>query len=205
MSAGNLEQTRKALNRQLAHLVAHEIRVKAFTVLVERTASPKEVAQLLGERLGTVGHHIRELAKLELVELVDERRVRGAVEHFYRAVRRPILDLEDWEELSIPDREKMSIWTLHMILADAARSLHEGVFDVKPSRHLSRVPMVVDEQGWDEVIDIHERALREILEVQANSAERMAESGEQGTHMVAAMTSFEMPGPSEWLKPRKLD
>ena len=38
---------------------------------------------------GTVAYHVRTLLQLGLIELVDETRVRGAVEHHYRAVPRP--------------------------------------------------------------------------------------------------------------------
>lgn len=205
MSGATEEIGQKALNKQLAHVVAHDVRVKALTVLDERTASPKEVAAVLRERLGTVGHHIRELVKLGLVELVEERPVRGAVEHFYRAITRPLLSTEEWDELDIPERQKFSIWIVQLILADAAKSFSAGTFDRRSTRHLSRIPMVVDEQGWKEVTDIHNQALHAILEVQAKCAERLATTHDEGMNMLAAMLSFEMPEVTDGPKLRKLD
>lgn len=45
--------------------------------------SPVELSRRLGIRLGTVAYHVRVLAHAGVLELVAERRVRGAVEHRY--------------------------------------------------------------------------------------------------------------------------
>ena len=73
----------------LAAIVAHPTRARCFMILAERTASPVEIAQEIGKDVGHVGYHVRKLQQLNLIELVDERPVRGAVEHFYRAIERP--------------------------------------------------------------------------------------------------------------------
>jgi DNA-binding transcriptional ArsR family regulator len=51
-----------------------------------RTLSPKELSQELQAPLSTVNYHVTELRKAGLLEIVGEEQVRGAIEHFYRAV-----------------------------------------------------------------------------------------------------------------------
>src|ERR1044072_8764429 len=51
-----------------------------------RTLSPEEISLELQAPLSTVNYHVTELRRSGLVEIVDERQVRGAIEHFYRAV-----------------------------------------------------------------------------------------------------------------------
>jgi predicted ArsR family transcriptional regulator len=51
-----------------------------------RTLSPKELSQELQAPLSTVNYHVTELRKSGLLEIVGEEQVRGAIEHFYRAV-----------------------------------------------------------------------------------------------------------------------
>jgi predicted ArsR family transcriptional regulator len=51
-----------------------------------RTLSPKDLSLELQAPLSTVNYHVTELRRSELVEVVDERQVRGAIEHFYRVV-----------------------------------------------------------------------------------------------------------------------
>ncbi len=80
----------------LAAIVAHPTRARAFLILAERTASPAEIAKEIGKDVGHVGYHVRKLQQLDLIELVDEKPVRGAVEHFYRAIERPMVTEEEF-------------------------------------------------------------------------------------------------------------
>lgn len=74
---------------RLARANTHPLRVSILEVLSldgGRTLSPKELSQELQAPLSTVNYHVTELRNSDLVKVVDERQVRGAVEHFYRAV-----------------------------------------------------------------------------------------------------------------------
>ncbi|HZK16436.1 MAG TPA: helix-turn-helix domain-containing protein [Solirubrobacterales bacterium] len=51
-----------------------------------RTLSPKDLSLELQAPLSTVNYHVTELRESDLVKVVDEQQVRGAIEHFYRAV-----------------------------------------------------------------------------------------------------------------------
>ncbi len=51
-----------------------------------RTLSPKVLSLELQAALSTVNYHVTELRHSDLVKLVDEQQVRGAIEHFYRMV-----------------------------------------------------------------------------------------------------------------------
>jgi predicted transcriptional regulator len=196
MSAENYRQ-RKELDEQLALVISSEITIKVLVDLVERAASPKEIAVRLSLKVATVSHHVKKLERMGLIELVEEREVRGAIQHIYRAVIRPIVSTEEWEKLGIEERQRYSIWIVQMILADAAKSFNARLFDAYPTRHLSRVPMVVDREGLDEVAAIQNRALNEIIEVEARSAERLVQKGETGMNLTAAMMCFESPALSD--------
>jgi DNA-binding transcriptional ArsR family regulator len=185
----------KRIDEQLVHLVSHPVRVKALVVLVERTASPKEIADELGEKIGTVSHHVHELRKMGLIQLVDEKRVRGAVEHFYRAVLRPIWSNEQWAELSVEERMRFAAWTMQLILCDAAEAMDAGTFNTRSDTHTSRTPLYLDEQGWREVGQIQDEALDAIFQVQEAAAQRLAESKDEGLHASASMLCIEMPTP----------
>jgi hypothetical protein len=73
----------------LARANTHPLRVSILEVLNldgGRTLSPKDLSHELQAPLSTVNYDVTELAKAGLVEIVGEQQVRGAVEHFYRAV-----------------------------------------------------------------------------------------------------------------------
>jgi predicted ArsR family transcriptional regulator len=49
-----------------------------------RVLSPSDLSRELQIPLSNTNYHVTELAKADLIELVRERQVRGATEHFYR-------------------------------------------------------------------------------------------------------------------------
>jgi predicted transcriptional regulator len=184
----------KRLDEQLALVVSSDITIKVLVVLAERAASPKEIAQILGEKTPTISHHVKKLERLGLIELIEEREVRGAVQHIYRAIMRPIVSEKEWQQLGIEERQRYSIWIMQLILVDAARSFAANLFDARSNNHLSRTALLVDEKGLAEVAAIQARALHEVIEVEAASTARRIESGESPIHLIAAMMCFELPG-----------
>jgi DNA-binding transcriptional ArsR family regulator len=178
----------------LVKVAAHPIRVGALAILTERQASPKQIADELDEPVGNVSYHVRELEQLGLVELVDEERRRGAVEHFYAAIPKPPLSGRDWERLGPRERQGRSAWTLQLLLADATRSLSAGSFDARSDRQLNRTRLEVDEQGWKELVAIQAEAQRATRAVATASAARLgAADGEAGFPVLAATLCFEAP------------
>jgi DNA-binding transcriptional ArsR family regulator len=184
----------KEIDRALVKVVGHPVKVRALTVLTERSASPKEIADQLDLPIGQVSYHVRVLEEMGMIELIGTRQVRGAVEHFNKAVRRPSLSDEEWAELSLEDRERFSIWIKQQEMVDAALAFDAGTFDRRTDRHLSRVPLVLDEEGWGELTQFMNEGLETILEIQARSSERLSRQGGEGGFPVAAsMSCFEMP------------
>jgi DNA-binding transcriptional ArsR family regulator len=71
----------------LARATAHPLRVSILEILGldgGRTLSPSDLSQELQIPLSNTNYHVTELAKAGLIELVSQRQVRGATEHFYR-------------------------------------------------------------------------------------------------------------------------
>jgi DNA-binding transcriptional ArsR family regulator len=71
----------------LARATAHPLRVSVLEILGidgGRVLSPSDLSRELQIPLSNTNYHVTELAKAGLIELVRERQVRGATEHFYR-------------------------------------------------------------------------------------------------------------------------
>jgi DNA-binding transcriptional ArsR family regulator len=71
----------------LARATAHPLRVSILEILGldgGRTLSPIDLSRELQIPLSNTNYHVTELAKADLLELVRQRQVRGATEHFYR-------------------------------------------------------------------------------------------------------------------------
>ncbi len=71
----------------LARATAHPLRISILEILGMdggRVLSPSDLCQELQIPLSNTNYHVTELAKAGLIELVRQRQVRGATEHFYR-------------------------------------------------------------------------------------------------------------------------
>lgn len=197
MSGKGQEQTRPKIShhgmRDFVAAVNHPLRVQMLAILTTREASPVRLSRQLGEEKGVCAYHCRKLEELGMIELVRERPVRGSTEHFYKAVQRAWFDAEEWSTLDPSVRSVASGWTLDRLIEEAGTALNAGTFDKRDDRHLSRAPMVLDEQGWVTVNEILDRTLDELLEQEAQSTQRLAKSGDDPIPVTVGMFSFEMP------------
>ena len=85
----------------LARANTHPLRISILEVLGldgGRTLSPKDLSLELQAPLSTVNYHVTALAKAGLIGIVSERQVRGAIEHFYRALDASETALEPGEK-----------------------------------------------------------------------------------------------------------
>lgn len=94
-------------NHTLLNALNHLLRRKILRAMPDdNAASPRELAERLGEPLGNVSYHVRFLAECGALVLVEEKRVRGTTQHFYRSSvtadwAQSLLEDSSWE--STPD------------------------------------------------------------------------------------------------------
>ena len=180
---------------RLAKALSHPMRTRILAILNERVASPNEIAEMIGERLPNVSYHVRALLELGCIELVSTAQRRGAIEHYYRALVRPFFSDRDWKRLPRSGRQAVSDLTLQMVWDDASAAIKKGTFESRSDRHLSRTPLTLDEQGWDELNallrDLHAQA----ESIGVKSAKRVAKSDEDGMPTMLVMMHFEAAKP----------
>lgn len=182
---------------RLTKALAHPTRVHILNILNDGPSSPSKIAKRLDNvSLNLTSHHIKVLRELGCVELVKEVTHGGRTEHIYRATKRQFFSVEEWEEVEPKARQPITVGILRMVSEDIGRSLAAGKFDELPDNHLSRSPLDVDREGWREIVAILERALGEVLEVNARSAERARVSGEDLMKIRVVMMQF-LLGPEQ--------
>ena len=129
--------------------LSHPLRVRILAMLQERTASPSQLSEWLGATLGTTAYHVRSLHQLGLIELADETRVRGAIEHHYRAGKRPMVSEDAWAQAPPIAKQAALGSALQTINEYASKSAAEGGFD-RAEAHLSRTSLKLDAKGWEQ-------------------------------------------------------
>jgi DNA-binding transcriptional ArsR family regulator len=165
------------LDPRIVRALSHPIRHRVLVELNERVASPKELAAELGEPLGNVSYHTRVLAQLGCIELVSTTQRRGALEHYYRAIMRPYFDDAAWAQIPVSTRRALFDQDLEHLWGDVVEAARDGGFD-HPRAHVSWTALDLDEQGLNDLADVLGSALERALEIQAESAGRRIELGD---------------------------
>src|SRR3954462_14114989 len=127
--------------------MSHPLRVRILAMLDERKASPNQLAGWLGASLGTVDYPVRTHEQLGLIELVDETRVRGAVEHHYRARARPNVTADGWAQAP-PIAKQAAAGSSRDVIADYARASAASGGFARPDAQLRRALVRLDARGF---------------------------------------------------------
>jgi DNA-binding transcriptional ArsR family regulator len=151
--------------------LTHPLRLRILAMLGERPSSPARLAAMLAVRTNVVAYHVKRLRELGLVELVDVRRGRGGLEHFYTARRAPTLADEAWADLAPHERAALLEVVLTQIGQYLSRAAVTGGFN-RPDVHISRTPVRVDEQGWAALAGAARDWLRAVAAVECEVVER---------------------------------
>jgi DNA-binding transcriptional ArsR family regulator len=157
---------------RLVKALGHPLRIQILGILEERVASPSQIAEEIDAPLGNVSYHVRQLADLGLISLVKETPVRGTLEHYYRAEIRPGISERAFR--TAPELVKRATVgsTLGQIADAVNRAAGEGGFD-REDAHLSRLPLVLDAEGWREVARELEGLVQRVDKIQRASGKRL--------------------------------
>lgn len=175
--AGRVRRTAKRVSSiddpRFVKAMSHPLRVRVLAMLDERTASPHQLAGWLGASLGTVAYHVRTLEQLGLIELVDETRVRGAVEHHYRARERLSVTAEAWAQAPPIAKQAAVGSTLDVIAQYARASAAAGGFD-RPDAQLRRALVKLDARGFAQLSKAIDKLVEQAEKIEAAAAQRIA-------------------------------
>ena len=166
MSPGTDAGRNRPLDPDLAKALAHPLRERILERLsASGEASPSELARVLDAPLTNVAYHVRVLLQLGCIELARTQQRRGALEHHYRAIAHPWLELAH---------------TLRDIVSHASEAGVAGEFD-HPHARLRRLTLELDQQGWQDAAALLDQTLKSLGQIHADSTVRAAEDEEERT------------------------
>jgi AcrR family transcriptional regulator len=153
--------------------------------------------EMISRRVGFSEEEVRDrISNLERAGWVvpSKRNAEGeaSADALYRVVT-DWIEHDTWSKMSLSERKEISALVVELATGEIARAIAQGTFDARVDRHLSRLPMVVDEQGWQQLMEVHAQALHAAIAIQAESAERLNRSGEPGITANSIQAMFEAP------------
>lgn len=168
------KRPRSLVDQDLMQALSNLLRVEIFAILLDRVASPKEVAAELDEHLPSVSYHVGVLRKCGVIEEDHTIPRRGAVEHFYRTTQPVLIPPDAWDSVPPSMRKAVSVCILKEFFDDASASLEAGIFDEVGD--LSWMPLVLDKRGVEEVDKLSLEFVESVLKVQAEANKRLPDA-----------------------------
>lgn len=180
--------------------LSHPLRWRILDQLAVGPASPSMIATELGEPLGNVSYHVKILLSYDAIELVETRPVRGALEHVYRAIERPMLNDAQWARLPIAVRRDLFNNVLNGAWEHLVASAKAGELD-DAKTHLSWTKLELDDQAYEELSEMLTKVLDRAMELHAETAGRASEAvdgaGAELHQTELAMFHYHRARPSE--------
>jgi hypothetical protein len=182
---------------RLSKVFADPLRMTILAECNTREMSPKQFYEEFGggslSRVSRAFEVLAEYNWLEPTRTETGGKRRGAVEHFYRATEPAVFDEAIWPD--VPDSMKALVsWRiLETLTRKAEEAMKAGTIDAREDRHLSWMPLRLDQQGWENVIARVDAIFHWLFEEQEDANARMAETGEEAIPMTVALAAFESP------------
>jgi DNA-binding transcriptional ArsR family regulator len=185
-------QRGKSIEEVLAYALGHRIRIYVLTLLNEGTYTPDQLARIIGEPTNKVSNHVRELLDAGSIELAKVEKVRNADRHYYRAVEMPFYSDEEANAMTPQQRKVTAGLTLQCMTAEAVAALWAGKLSDDPKGVLLAWRWFnLDAQGRAEHAREQLQWWGRVQEIEVESTNRRAESGEETTSVVVAHMGFE--------------
>lgn len=182
---------RQVIDPVLAKALAHPLRGHILMTLGDRVTSPSEIAKELGLAARDLSYHFKVLTEIGMIKLVRTEKRRGSYEHFYELDSRIVyLDDREWQRIPDQVRAGFGVGFLRIVVEDAVDALRAGTFGARYNHH-SRIPMILDERGRGELMELMEETLEGMLRIKTACSQRRAEQAGEGIPMEVFMLGFE--------------
>lgn len=187
---GSVAKGKQEIDKATIKTLANSMRIQILTILNERANSTTRIAAELGVDYGDVAYEVEVLRDMGRIEIVDEVKRRGAMEIFYKATARAHLDEYEWPVIPASVKGGMRASLLQSIMDDAILAIHEETYDSVDAAHMSWTPMILDEKGWEELVEVLRKALDDALSIQERAADRLTEQDAEGTPCTVSILGY---------------
>ena len=173
----------------------HPLRRLILRVIRDRKAptAPVEVAEELGIDLRKVAYHFRELVRYDCIEKVRSEPVRGAMKNYYVATAQHVVETDEWEKVAPSLREGQLADFFQPLVDDFTAAVKDGILGEDAEWHITRTPIhALDSEGLAELLAAHRELWERVDVIQAESLERMRDSGEEPVKVSSNQACFKV-------------
>jgi hypothetical protein len=185
------------LTMMIAKVFSDPLNLRIITELnLNQMSATQLQAKIGGASVFTFDRRCKTLADLGWIirsETKTGGKRRGATEIFYRAAGPVYLDAEMSSQIDDGAKRGATWTTLQQFRDKVDEAFQAETFDRRPDRHLTWMPLLLDETGWRQVIALLEDFFRSLFPAQASARGRLARSGADGFFATYFLAGFESP------------
>jgi hypothetical protein len=189
---------RRARLRRISVVFAVELRLKIVTELYAREMSPTQFYNEFGG--GSISRVTRNFERLDESGWLEYVRSegpggsrRGGVERFYRATELAFFDAETWALLPYSIRVAFSWNSFKQIASRLRDAIETGKVTASASLGLTHKSACLDQEGWDNAIEMIRTHFEFLSEEQRESSLRLARASESPLRVSVIQIAFEPP------------
>jgi hypothetical protein len=166
----------------LAAVYSHPMRVRILSAMnsPKRRYAPTQLAEEWAEDVSTVAYHFRELVAYGFLEVVEEKKVRGSIEHVHEAKANALAWQREWENIPPIFKQNMAALTERLGFEALGAAIDSGAFESRADTVMAQDTMRVDDQGAAEALAILAKAVELLMKVSERADDRLAESNDDG-------------------------
>lgn len=184
-------QSKKTIEEIVSYAVGHRIRIQILNLLNGGPYTAAELAELIDEPLNNVSNHVRELLDAGSIEIAEIRHRHNFSQNVYRAVEIPLFTREDFVAMTPQQRKVTWGMIIQRMMAEVMASFAAGKIDEDPDAVVAWDWLNLDAQGRDEVAQEQVAFWDRLTEIEADSMNRVAASGEETVSYVVGELGFE--------------
>ena len=194
MSESVKSDREKSIEEKVSSALSHRIRIEIRCLLNESTYSAAELAARTRWSLPTISYHLKQMLRSRLIEIARVEKVRNVDQHFYRALELPVVDDEEAAALPREVKQEYAAVILQAVMAECLGALRADKL-TEPGVCMMWNWFNLDGQGRQEFAEEQRESWNRLVEIEARSTNRRAESNEEGQTMIAAILGFERSRP----------
>jgi DNA-binding transcriptional ArsR family regulator len=185
----------KRPDEALTHSINHWIRVEVIAILAEGEFSTGEIAKMIDVDVKNVRGHVKDLYESGCIEFAGYKMVSGGMRPVYRSLVLPVVYDDMYREMSLRERHDLNGAVVQGILAETVSSYRNEKMDRDEELCLLWDALNLDAEGKRELLRLLTATWEEAQTINAESANRMASSGESGEVTFVGLLGFKRGRP----------
>jgi Helix-turn-helix domain len=187
----HLGQGTRGVEDSVSFSLGNRLRIEIRAALHEGPATAAQLAEIVGEPRENLNHPLAEMLKDGSIGIAKTEKVGNMERRHYCVVELPHFSDEEVAAMSRDERQALCAMAVQAASTEALASLWAGKMATDPRVFLGWNRINLDRQGREELADEESRSWCRRHEIEAESANRRAETGEVGSMCIITSFAYE--------------